>query len=411
MPSSIIQDVAPLVTPQTNSAGGNDAVRVRWIVSTGTFSNGPPGHVDYFDTVTSLGLNLTEPGPALNPQRASLRLAMESKFSSNGGPFWGEFHPISLFARAQDDSGNPLAGANEEFRGISWSIAETKANWALFSEGSFRAAQIATFDGLGVARLHADFRNVNEGTIDHKKVVLRKNENNAPFLKQLNAAGNSYLDLPYVDNLNCEFSGLPIVRQVTARPTSLGYTGVVAIRSDGHVNQSQMDRHVATNVVTGEVHALSRVANASGAVRTTIENQHASGSLYCQMFGYGHTKHIIHGEIAGIEFTSDRNGTPKTGVFELDANGNMVFRGLNGPIYLDAYGSIIGRNVQAGYAELFTVDSTGLRLPAGKSLFVGGSNVVGTRQAAIANATDAASTQARLNDTLAALRAHGLIAT
>lgn len=411
MPSSIIQDVAPLVTPQTNSAGGNDAVRVRWIVSTGTFSNGPPGHENYWDTVTSLGINLTEPGPPLNPQRAALRGAMESKFSSNGGPFWGEFHPVSLFARAQDDSGNPLAGANEEFRGISWSIAETKANWALFSEGSFRAARIVTYDGLGVARLNADFRDPNEGTIDHNDVVLRKSENNAPFLKQLNATASTYLDLPYVDNFNCEFSRLPIVRSVTAKATSLGYTGVVAIASDGHVSQSYMDRHVATNAVTGEIHALSRVANASAAVRTTIENLHASGALYCQMFGFGHTKHLIRGEIAGIEFTSDRNGTPKTGLFELDSAGNMVFRGLNGPIYLDGYGSIIGRNVQAGYAELFTADSTGLRIPAGKNLFVGGSNVVGTRQAAIANATDAASTMARLNDALAALRAHGLIAT
>lgn len=50
-----------------------------------------------------------------------------------------------------------------------------------------------------------------------------------------------------------------------------------------------------------------------------------------------------------------------------------------------------------------------VELGVGK-IMVGGNQVVGARQAAIANATDAASTQAQLNAVLAALRAHGLIA-
>jgi hypothetical protein len=45
------------------------------------------------------------------------------------------------------------------------------------------------------------------------------------------------------------------------------------------------------------------------------------------------------------------------------------------------------------------------------SLKVGSNQVVGARQAAIANATDAASTITQLNALLAACRAHGLIAT
>ena len=47
----------------------------------------------------------------------------------------------------------------------------------------------------------------------------------------------------------------------------------------------------------------------------------------------------------------------------------------------------------------------------GTGFYANSVKVVGAQQAAIANATDAASTQARLNDVLAALRTHGLIAT
>jgi hypothetical protein len=63
----------------------------------------------------------------------------------------------------------------------------------------------------------------------------------------------------------------------------------------------------------------------------------------------------------------------------------------------------------------FVYDTTGIRLAGSAttvdSLKVGSNQVVGARQAAIANATDAASTITQLNALLAACRAHGLIAT
>ena len=51
-----------------------------------------------------------------------------------------------------------------------------------------------------------------------------------------------------------------------------------------------------------------------------------------------------------------------------------------------------------------------VNLPAGR-LSISGTKVLGTQGAAVADATDAASTMARLNDLLARCRAHGLIAT
>lgn len=50
-------------------------------------------------------------------------------------------------------------------------------------------------------------------------------------------------------------------------------------------------------------------------------------------------------------------------------------------------------------------------IESGNVIKVNGTQVLTGQQAAIANATDAASTQARLNDLLAALRTHGIIAT
>jgi hypothetical protein len=52
-----------------------------------------------------------------------------------------------------------------------------------------------------------------------------------------------------------------------------------------------------------------------------------------------------------------------------------------------------------------------IELASGKVVKINGNQIIGARGAAVANATDAASTMARLNDLLSRLRAHGLIAT
>jgi hypothetical protein len=62
----------------------------------------------------------------------------------------------------------------------------------------------------------------------------------------------------------------------------------------------------------------------------------------------------------------------------------------------------------AGYMGEFS--ASGIELPAGKALTVGGNQVVGARGAAVADATDAATVITQLNALLARLRVHGLIA-
>jgi hypothetical protein len=67
--------------------------------------------------------------------------------------------------------------------------------------------------------------------------------------------------------------------------------------------------------------------------------------------------------------------------------------------------------LRANGSNIATVKSTGIDLAAGKTLLVGGTQVIGAQGAAIADATDAPSAITQLNLALAALRTHGLIAT
>lgn len=75
--------------------------------------------------------------------------------------------------------------------------------------------------------------------------------------------------------------------------------------------------------------------------------------------------------------------------------------------YLSA-DTIVFRNA-AQASNFLTLSAAGADIAAGKVLKVGGVQVVGSRQAGIANATDTASAIAQLNLVLAALRTHGLI--
>lgn len=64
-----------------------------------------------------------------------------------------------------------------------------------------------------------------------------------------------------------------------------------------------------------------------------------------------------------------------------------------------------------GGSQKATLSASAFNLSSGVALQINGTQVVGAQGAAIADATDAASTMARLNDLLGSCRSHGLIAT
>lgn len=128
--------------------------------------------------------------------------------------------------------------------------------------------------------------------------------------------------------------------------------------------------------------------------------------------------------------------TTSDGIIIYDTSGNVVFKtGTSGFITFRLFYSQPSTSVDImldnslGPEPLFAIrnysgDSllsvgnlidieaaNNINLASGKVLKVNGTQVVGAQQAAIADATDAATTMARLNDLLAACRAHGIIDT
>lgn len=84
---------------------------------------------------------------------------------------------------------------------------------------------------------------------------------------------------------------------------------------------------------------------------------------------------------------------------------------FNGELFIDTASPTKGFKLRCGGAESFWLTYDGLYMAAGYAIRIGGNQVVGGRRPAIANPTDAASTQAKLIELLDAARAHGLIAS
>jgi hypothetical protein len=132
---------------------------------------------------------------------------------------------------------------------------------------------------------------------------------------------------------------------------------------------------------------------------------------------------ISHGAGSAVDIANAAGGTalvrlrPGTGTFsnlQLAGNANSIALGLDiisgsGAANFSA-DSFVFRNA-AQSANAFTADDTGIDLPSGNTLKVAGTQVVGARGAAVADATDAATAISQLNALLARLRTHGLIAT
>jgi len=154
----------------------------------GPWNNGGASGTDaYIDDVWSCGINMSDTvlSPA-DPTKYSAQFTMESKFW-NGSTYGAEIHlqtvdtaagthrPITMFL-PHDGS-----AANEAFV-----LQFNKISW----HNHTGAQRIDLVDGA------PPYLSLSGGT------YLISATNNAPVLSQLNAAGSSYLNLPYLDNSN-----------------------------------------------------------------------------------------------------------------------------------------------------------------------------------------------------------------
>ncbi len=111
----------------------------------------------------------------------------------------------------------------------------------------------------------------------------------------------------------------------------------------------------------------------------------------------GYTRYAAN---RGVVFNGIANITANATNVTIINNTGSIFYGAAGSHDFFVSGTLYG-----------TINTTGFRLPSGAALYNNSIKVVGAQGAAVADATDAASVIARLNDLLSRLRTHGLIAT
>lgn len=303
----------------TNSIGGSDKVRADIQVVLGKFTNGPTGHTNYFDTVIGFGLNNTSSWTPLNTAMASASYRIESKFAQGGAsdPFAVEFH-ISM---------NSTDAASVEFRGASFFIPHLKANWAVYAGVTLRGGQISLTDGsispdvAGFERVKFDLR--PSGNV----INLSKNganrapgfswdSNNVYVNRQINAAGDAFVSLPYVSNENFYYFSAPIFMQANAvANAAFAITAFKVQQCLSLPVGAYLDFCVSQSVTAGAANGIWREVNASGLVTNRFAN---TGAGACVVNIAGSASSAL--QINGVQVVGARS----TGWFAMTGTGSKV---------------------------------------------------------------------------------------
>lgn len=182
-------DILPSTSPMINGAGGNDAVRVRVASIVGESFNGPPGHTNYFNTVCGIGSNVNTNWTQINPNLPGASMRIESKFYQEGC-FGTEFH------------WSILTTAGQEFRAVSTFVPHNASDWPTKGGVSIHGSYIGLFDGRSQNRHFIDGRNdtwsIPKPAIGNA-MKFQFGQNNRPVMSQINAAGNAFVDLPFIN--------------------------------------------------------------------------------------------------------------------------------------------------------------------------------------------------------------------
>jgi hypothetical protein len=384
------KNIATMPAPtsgMTNGAGGNDAVNSKWYVVTSNPANGPVGQVNYGNTVVGFCLNSTTSFVPANTAIPAGSFRIESKFYQNS-VFATEFH-ISQIQGA--------SGGFADFRSYSAFVPHLPADWAEKSGVSYRSAYHDFTDGSGTARFQMNLRtsdgggNIALNGVGTSNLKFRYDKNNDPVAQQINAANNAFLTLPYYDDRDVLRTPAGTFQQGPAPSAGVNTT-------PGYFKE---DQNTTPRVGGGHNYVFTGGSITGSYYYNYFFNLSVSGTMYPLLATNTHAT----GKVIDV-----RNGL-----------GDIMFSMQNE----DGTNSVcFGRRasdgagvIALGVQETFTnpgieIAQTGqiVNLP-GAQLKISGTKVLGTQGAAVADATDAASVIARLNDLLARCRAHGLIAT
>lgn len=387
--------------------GRNAAVPVAITKTVGSFTNGSAAEPTYMDTIMSIGINIQENTQPQNPDMPSQRYGFESMYSqgaSGGEPAMCEYHVIS---QVPATSYFPGAG---EYRGLSATVMHDPANYELANnQMAHRFAQHIFLDGRGNPRVQmrfisgvsqVDFIGRSAGSeyghayaaAPPPRLSFGLGSNNLPMVLQMNAAGNALLPYPYPNAQNRFQTELPI-QHVTSSTVDATF-GKNCIEVKQHVGAPSGSTMVFKYADVAGNYTIDEFA---GGVAGTLTAQRVYNA------GPGPIRNLLLAQTTGAAFQTVQIEGIGGGEWSAGIDGaTREWRLANS----QALGSRIAMSVPIG-ANPRPVFPNGVNLLT--ELHVAGTKVVGQRQPAIANPTDAASNIAATIAILDAMRAHGLI--
>jgi len=265
-----------------NSEGGYDNVNL----SIRTTKNFIPNFGDGTygtDYVYGFGWNYNDAFLPENTDQPAVGFKIESKFRFDRLGTYVTQSEVHMGAVV------PVDDPTVEFRSISIGAPHEKADWANLSTQFWQSSYWSFNDGQVPYNewMAWDARAANGGTryINTVEVRFREANNNFPIHQQRNAAGTSFVNLPYINAVDHIYATQPLDIQANA---SINMFGNVAAMGFGSVIPNGGSLIAFTDfATTGSVTLFNVRGSASTYMEQNQENQHASGASGYNAAGKG----------------------------------------------------------------------------------------------------------------------------
>ncbi len=300
------------------------------------------------NVVWTMGYNVHAGGGRVDATEPTLSVHFETFYHQNGtdpNPVM-EWHVQSV-----DKAGGihrPITGQFPREATAPASVAKLSINVNQFDFGDYDFNQ----------RIHYDFTDPAQNQVVHNQATTYLfNGNNAQNLKQLNAAGNAYKALPYIDNFDrCLLNGVPFY--IGGASPDGQYNSIFPIQGAQLNVDSFLARWSWSNVVPGNMWAGHFAGRADGNMLFELQN-----------YGAGHVL-LDHYSFNGDAITRWRRNSGGGWTAGLDAS--------------DADRWKLSRSTNLGTNDVMTADADklALSLPAKLASY----NVAGAPSAATAGA-------------------------
>lgn len=234
------------------------APKFNFSVTSGQWTQGPPGEPNYWDHTASLGWNFVAAGRE-NPLQSAFGITFESKFYQ--GTFGHEFH------LQQTDSAGVI------HRPLSFFLP---TNGGAGSSGGFQADVVYLQTYNGVERVTWDLASATPVMYLMNNTQIWNSTNNNSVMRQLNAAGNAYLALPYYNNENRMIMENPMRIVAAIQPGQ--YTAVEAIITSASANDALFS--INGPGVTGTLTSFQAQASASDDLQHVFSNSGNGASTF-----------------------------------------------------------------------------------------------------------------------------------